>query len=69
MGADFIVPPGYPNDSYPMRVQSGEHVIVIPRGETQSNPAGNVYITVGEIRLERDKQTVGAFLRELGVSI
>ncbi len=27
-GADFIVPPGYPNDSYQMRVQSGERVIV-----------------------------------------
>ena len=27
-GANFIVPPGYPNDSYMMRVQSGEHVTV-----------------------------------------
>src|SRR4030067_2814969 len=25
-GADFIVPPGYPNDSYPLNVSSGEHV-------------------------------------------
>jgi len=31
-GADFIVPPGYPDDSYPMRVESGEHVVVEPRG-------------------------------------
>jgi hypothetical protein len=31
-GANFVVPPGYPNDTYPMRVQSGEHVIVIPAG-------------------------------------
>ena len=31
-GADFVVPPGYPNDSYPMRVESGEHVVVEPRG-------------------------------------
>ena len=31
-GADFIVPPGYPNDSYPMQVESGEHVVVEPRG-------------------------------------
>ncbi len=29
-GADFVVPQGYPGDSYPMRVQSGEHVSVTP---------------------------------------
>jgi hypothetical protein len=29
-GADFVVPPGYPNDSYPLRVQSGERVVVTP---------------------------------------
>lgn len=27
-GADFVVPPGFPNDSFPMRVQSGERVVV-----------------------------------------
>jgi hypothetical protein len=32
-GADFIVPPGYPNDSYPLRVESGERVQVTPAGE------------------------------------
>lgn len=31
-GGDFIVPPGYPNDSYRMGVQSGEHVQVTPAG-------------------------------------
>jgi len=29
-GADFIVPPGYPNDSYIFRAESGEHVEVTP---------------------------------------
>ncbi len=33
-GADFTVPAGFPNDSYPMRVQSGEHVKVTPAGQT-----------------------------------
>ena len=45
-GADFVVPPGYPNDSYPMRVQSGEHVKVTPAGEnTRDGPAvvQNIY--------------------------
>jgi hypothetical protein len=32
-GADFIVPPGFQNDSYPMRVQSGERVQVTPAGQ------------------------------------
>jgi len=29
-GANFVVPPGYPNDTFRMRVSSGEQVIVIP---------------------------------------
>jgi hypothetical protein len=32
-GGDFTVPPGYPNDSYPMHVESGEHVSVTPAGQ------------------------------------
>lgn len=32
-GGDFIVPPGFPNDSYPMLVQSGERVKVTPSGK------------------------------------
>lgn len=31
-GGDFVVPPGYSNDSYLMGVQSGEHVSVTPVG-------------------------------------
>lgn len=37
-GADFVVPAGYPNDSYPLRVSSGEHVTVVPQGKTSSGP-------------------------------
>lgn len=33
MGGDFIVPQGFPNDSYPMLVQSGERVKVTPSGK------------------------------------
>jgi len=36
-GADFVVPPGFPNDSYPMRVTSGEHVQVTPQGQTRES--------------------------------
>jgi hypothetical protein len=31
-GGSFIVPDGYPNDSYPLRVESGEKVTVTPSG-------------------------------------
>lgn len=36
-GADFIVPPGFPNDSFPMRVESGEHVKVTPANQVNNN--------------------------------
>ncbi|MFA5208303.1 MAG: phage tail length tape measure family protein [Candidatus Paceibacterota bacterium] len=36
-GADFIVPPGYPNDSYRINVQSGEHVKITPTGASESS--------------------------------
>ena len=32
-GGDFIVPPGFDNDTFPMLVESGERVRVTPKGE------------------------------------
>lgn len=41
-GGDFMVPQGYPNDSYLMRVQSGERVIVqTPSQQNISTNSGN----------------------------
>jgi hypothetical protein len=37
-GANFTVPAGYPNDSFPMFVESGEKVIVIPRNKVNQIP-------------------------------
>ena len=37
---DFVVPPGYPNDSFPMFVQSGEVVNVTPAGQSSSQGGG-----------------------------
>lgn len=41
-GLDSIIPPGYPNDSYPVRmnVESGERLIVVPRNQTLSDFVG-----------------------------
>lgn len=40
-GADFVVPPGYPNDSFgPIYVQSGERVQVTPAGQSGAMGGG-----------------------------
>jgi hypothetical protein len=38
-GLDMVVPPGFPNDSFPIWTSSGEHVSVTPKGKAG---AGNV---------------------------
>lgn len=47
-GANFIVPPGYPNDSFSMGVQSGEHVMVTPAGQ---GVGGNTIFEIGDINV------------------
>lgn len=37
-GGDFVVPPGFPNDSFPMFVSSGERVIVQTPAQQAANP-------------------------------
>lgn len=61
-GADFVVPPGYPNDSYPMRVQSGEHVVVTPPGQSSSGGTiiNNFYgLSVDEVMRKLQAQGAG----------
>jgi hypothetical protein len=36
-GGSFIVPPGFPGDTFPMRVSSGERVTVTPANQTTNN--------------------------------
>lgn len=45
-GADFIVPPGFPHDSYPMNVQSGEHVVVTPAGGARTGSGSGTTINL-----------------------
>lgn len=45
-GASFTVPPGFSNDSFPLWVQSGEHVKVTPAGQTPSSSAPAINVTV-----------------------
>lgn len=43
-GANFIVPPGFPNDTFTVGVSTGEHVVVVPnvmssfRNQSRNNP-------------------------------
>ena len=46
-GADFIVPPGFPNDTFPINVSSGERVIVIPKEDVGKTGGGFVETSGG----------------------
>jgi len=39
-GTDFVVPHGFPNDSYPFRVESGERVTVTPANRVAESMSG-----------------------------
>lgn len=65
-GADFIVPPGFPNDSFPMRVQSGEHVKVTPAGEASSSPS--VTFNAPVTFQVANNQTLATLMREMAVN-
>ncbi len=51
-GANFIVPPGFEGDRFPIRVSSGEHVSVTPAG--QSAPHGPITFIINESRNARE---------------
>jgi phage-related minor tail protein len=57
-GGSFVVPPGFPNDSFPMWVESGEHVTVIPRNKATNMPefatgTNNIYVKPGGGRFSK----------------
>jgi len=73
-GANFVVPPGYPNDSYPMRVESGEHVVVTPAGRdsnsvpaTQSSePPGTNVVFYGNVTFQvQNEQDLSGLMQSL----
>jgi len=64
-GANFIVPPGFPRDTYPLRVTSGERVIVMTP-QQQAIGAGRP-ITIGPVYInnEMDMQTFTMRVRDV----
>jgi len=64
-GGQFVVPSGYPNDSYPIRVQSGERVTVeTPQQMKSGGMGGNVTINISG----GDVAQIRRVLREEGIS-
>jgi hypothetical protein len=60
LGADFVVPSGFPNDTYPLMVSSGEHVTVEPRGGGgQGGNTSNVTINIGSVSKDYTPQQAG----------
>ena len=49
-GLDMIVPPGYPNDSFPVWAQSGERVTITPPGRGGAGGFGPVSISVSGVQ-------------------
>lgn len=66
-GANFIVPPGFPNDSFPLRVESGEHVQVTPAGQT-APPGGGSFQFFAPVTFKiPDNLTAASLMKQLGV--
>ncbi len=68
-GGSFTVPAGFPNDSFPIRVQSGEHVTVTPAGRSGGGAATiiiNNYIQGGGNPYFIGQEVAGAVANELG---
>ena len=58
-GGDFVVPPGYPDDSYTIGVQSGEHVQVTPAGQGGVSDGTPLQVT-----LQLDGSVLGKWLQK-----
>lgn len=63
-GGSFIVPPGFPNDSYPLMVESGERVSVTP-----TRQVGNEYRILAEINSSIRALNMNLLRKDLSVHI
>jgi hypothetical protein len=66
-GADFIVPPGYPHDSYRMNVQSGERVVVIPANERAKGGKGGGITVNGNLIIQTNSVAPSDVINQLSV--
>lgn len=64
-GANFVVPPGFPNDTFPLRVSSRERVIVIPPGGGGTTAGASIQIGPVYIENDMDMATFETRLRRI----
>jgi hypothetical protein len=63
-GLDFVVPPGYPNDSYgPIYVESGEHVNVTPANQ-MGNRGGSMQALISPFDMARMATVISRAVRD-----
>ena len=62
-GLDMIVPPGYPNDSFPVWAQSGERVTITPAGQT-TNMGGVTIVIQGVTDPEANARAMARILAQ-----
>jgi hypothetical protein len=65
-GGSFTVPPGFPNDTFPMGVTSGEHVTVTPRGQGGGNITVNIMAPISGSPRAFGKAVAGEVSNALG---
>lgn len=70
-GLDFVVPPGFPNDSFGIGVQSGERVQVTPRGQTGGGGVvmHNTFNVPNEATAKIVAKTIARQLKRQGVQV
>lgn len=61
-GVDMVVPPGYPNDSFPMFVSSGERVQVTPFGKKAKSGGAASYASIVPNKQAVSYQTTSQFV-------
>lgn len=67
-GGEFTVPPGFPNDTYPFRVTSGEVVTITPPSEVRKSSIGE-FITRADTPAKKVKEMATASRRAEGGDI
>lgn len=67
-GTDFMVPAGYPRDSFPMMVESGERVRVTPAGKVRDE-AQVMRSVLGQLQVMNYRQALGGNGANVDVNI
>jgi hypothetical protein len=71
-GLDMVVPRGFPNDTFPIRATSGEHVQITPRGKDKQSDMQHLTVNINnpqinsEIDIDNMARQVAEAIQEKG---